>query len=60
MLSEEKLQDLMDAVQELLDVINDISIMEFRPLNEIMADPAVYIDGSWLAIDNLIYYDCRL
>ena len=60
MLIEEKLQDLMDAVQELLDVINDISIMEFRPLNEIMADPAVYIDGSWLAIDNLIYYDCRL
>ena len=60
MLSEEKLQNLMDAVQELLDVINDISIMEFRPLNEIMADPAVYIDGSWLAIDNLIYYDCRL
>ena len=60
MLIEEKLQDLMDAVQELLDVINDISIMEFRPLNEIMADPAVYIDGSWLAIDNLIYYDCHL
>ena len=60
MLSEEKLQDLMDAVQELLDVINDISIIEFLPLNEIMADPAVYIDGSWLAIDNLIYYDCRL
>lgn len=29
MLIEEKLQDLMDAVQELLDVINDISIMAF-------------------------------
>lgn len=60
MLIEEKLQDLMDAVQELLDVINDISIMAFWSLDEIMADPAVYIDDSWLAIDNLIYYDCHL
>ena len=60
MLIEEKLQDLMDAVQELLDVINDISIMAYWSLDDIMDDPAVYIDDSWLAIDNLIYYDCHL
>lgn len=53
MLSEEKLQELIDAIQELLDTVYDISIMTFRPVEEILSDPAVYIDGSWLAVEDM-------